>query len=517
MRILLSVFALLAAGNVVSCGEDTRPTEATAAFFEEIRGDFTQGRAFLQAMPKGGDLHTHLPGAVYAESLIEWTADGAEDPELCYAAEDPAFVPCSQVEEIASSCSAGTNVRVSVLITDEDCRSAAIESFSVRNFAPSGKPGDNSGADHFFSTFDRFYPAFRAYRGESLAWIRETAALQNIVYVEPIWSLGIPIPAQMGVTETLNGETDADFAAYEEALMAGGMAELVSSGRALLAEMAAEADAILRCDSDTPAPGCAVAYRQLGAAVRTLPPELVFSQIMLHFMIAAEDPLSVGVNILAPEHAAIALRDYRLHMKMFAYFAEKYPEVGFTLHAGELWSGLTELEDMTYHIREAVDVARARRIGHGVGIGYETDAPALLQQMADQGVTVEINLTSNEVILGVKGDQHPITTYRQFGVPIVLSTDDEGVLRNDLTTEYQLAAERYDLSYEDLKTLSRQSLQSSFLPGAPLFEDVAAGRLISACRGRFDSRACRRFADDSEKARLQIDLERRFAAFEDAY
>jgi hypothetical protein len=40
---------------------------------------------------------------------------------------------------------------------------------------------------------------------------------------------------------------------------------------------------------------------------------------------------------------------------------------------------------------------------------------------------VEINLTSNDQILGVHGAMHPFPAYRAAGVPTVLSTDDEGV------------------------------------------------------------------------------------------
>ena len=55
---------------------------------------------------------------------------------------------------------------------------------------------------------------------------------------------------------------------------------------------------------------------------------------------------------------------------------------------------------------------------------------------------VEINLSSNEGILGVEGDAHPFPVYRSAHVPVALSTDDEGVSRIDLTHEYVRAAHR---------------------------------------------------------------------------
>jgi adenosine deaminase len=79
-----------------------------------------------------------------------------------------------------------------------------------------------------------------------------------------------------------------------------------------------------------------------------------------------------------------------------------------------------------------------------------------MKDMAAKRVMVEINLTSNGVILGIKGKDHPFSLYRKFGVPMALSTDDEGVSRIDLTNEYVRAVESYYLSYADLKHLVRK-------------------------------------------------------------
>jgi adenosine deaminase len=83
--------------------------------------------------------------------------------------------------------------------------------------------------------------------------------------------------------------------------------------------------------------------------------------------------------------------------------------------------------------------------------------------MRKKPVVVEINLTSNDVILGVRGKDHPLPAYRAAGVPLVLSTDDAGVSRIDLTHEYVRAARDYRLGYRDLKELARNSLTYSFL------------------------------------------------------
>ena len=177
-------------------------------------------------------------------------------------------------------------------------------------------------------------------------------------------------------------------------------------------------------------------------------------------------------------------------------------------------------EGLCCHIRLAVEQALADRIGHGVDIMYEDRPYDLLKNMADKGVLVETNLTSNAVILGIEGKHHPFATYRKFGVPVALSTDDEGVSRIDLTHEYVRAVEAFGLSYAELKELVRNSLEYSFLPGASLWDDSGGyARVAPACQADLPgpgepSASCAAFLRASEKAQEQWELERRFEAFE---
>ena len=121
-------------------------------------------------------------------------------------------------------------------------------------------------------------------------------------------------------------------------------------------------------------------------------------------------------------------------------------------------------EDLTFHIRDAIEIAGARRIGHGVSIGFERGGNELLADMRKRNVAVEINLTSNDAILGIRGKDHPLPAYRAARVPLVLSTDDAGVSRIDLTNEYFRAARDYRLGYRTLKRMARDGLTYSFLP-----------------------------------------------------
>src|SRR6185436_10418768 len=107
--------------------------------------------------------------------------------------------------------------------------------------------------------------------------------------------------------------------------------------------------------------------------------------------------------------------------------------------------------------------AGANRIGHGVDIAHETDAAELMAVMKQRPVVVEVNLTSNAFILGVKDEAHPVRLYARHGVPFVISTDDAGVSRTNLSGEYLLYASRYKPSYDELKRVVYNSIRYSFL------------------------------------------------------
>ena len=79
LLLLLCVFASQAQPG--SASQETRASrpgsteQRTARYFESIRKSPPQELAFLLKMPKGGDLHNHLSGAIYAESYIQWASD----------------------------------------------------------------------------------------------------------------------------------------------------------------------------------------------------------------------------------------------------------------------------------------------------------------------------------------------------------------------------------------------------------------------------------------------------------
>lgn len=472
------------------------PEARTAAALDRIAASPPRLRIFLQAMPKGGDLHNHGGGSIYAEDFLRWAAAAG----LCVATDTSRIVD--------PPCDAANRIPAAGLERDYPRYSRMIDALSTRGFESGVGDPQVSGYDRFFATFDAFSAASRGNAGKMFALTREQAAADHVGYVE--FSTGARASAAL-VSQVGDGD-GTDFAALM-AKVAPLLPQAVAATRADYDAFERDAATIDGCASTTPAPACAVEMRYLYTAIRTLPPAQVFAELALGFALAQADPRFVGVNIAAPEHDPIAIRDYALHMRMIAFLKARYPAVRLSLHAGELTLGLVPPRDLAFHIHDAVAVAGARRIGHGIDIAYEADAPALLQRMARDRVAVEINLTSNAVILGIKGAAHPLSLYREAGVPVVLSTDDEGVSRSDMTNEYVRAVTEQGLRYADLKQIVRDGLQYSFLPGASLWRDRAGGARVTACRVA-EAPSCTAFLAGSVRATQQMRLERDLAAFE---
>jgi adenosine deaminase len=486
--------------------------------------------AFLTRMPKGADLHMHLSGAIYAETFIK---DAAADL-LCV---DPKtmnfFKPAASTRSLPPQpvCGEG-NVRAESAFKDQKLYDALVDSFSMRSFVPSA---GTSGHDQFFATFSRFGGIDKSHTGEWLDEVATRAAVQNEQYLEimetPVFtdvakiSSGIewpttPADPALNRTGDATGTSREDLSGLRGVLLAAGLRDEVAIDRKELDDALDARNKIENCGQPSARAACSVKIRFLYQVLRGFPPQQVFAQTLLAFEVASQDPRVVGLNFVMPEDGYMSMSEYHRQMLMLDYLHSVYPSVHISLHAGELAPGLVPPDGLRFHIREAVDLGHAERIGHGVDVMYEKDPQALLKEMAARHIMVEINLTSNDVILGINAPWHPLPTYSAAGVPIALSTDDEGVSRIDLTHEYTRAAIEFNLSYLDLKSSARTSLEHSFLPGASLWQrpDVFT-QTVPACAGQPLGAAnptpkCLNFLQSSEKAAEQWQLEHRYDLFE---
>jgi adenosine deaminase len=476
--------------------------ERTARYLDRIRTRPAKLRAFLKAMPKGADLHNHLSGAVPTEALIGY----AVRDRLCI---DATFTATPAPAVAGGACPTGQRPAADSN-SDKAFFEQIVRAWSMEDF----QPGAESGHDHFFATFGRFSLA-TSRKGDMLAEVAKINARQRVLYLETL------VSRQSDAVRALaaNVGFDPSFPALRQKLFDGGMAAIVKAASAETDADLARFNELLRCGTRRADRGCGLEVRYDYQVGRATNPEIVFANLLLGFELQRSDPRYVGVNLVQPEDNAVALRDYTLHMQMIQYLRRVYPRARVTLHAGELVPGLVPAINLRSHIRQAVEIAGAERIGHGVDIVNEINAGQLLTEMARRDVLIEVPLTSNAQILGVFGAAHPFVNYRAASVPVALATDDPGVERIDLTHEYQLATTQYRLDYGDLKTLSRASLEHAFLPGASIWRSPDRYRPVRACAAdrpgqRDPGSRCRALLRRSTKALTQWKLERAFRTFE---
>jgi adenosine deaminase len=497
-----------------STGSASANEQPTARAFETARANPLELYAFLVRMPKGADLHNHLSGAVYAETFVR---DASEDG-LCIDLRSLSFTrpPSEAGGKSQPACGEG-KVAAMQAFTDQHLYDELIDAFSMHGFVPSAGV---TGHDHFFDTFGKFGGTDPRHLGEWLDEVATRAAAQNEQYLELMQTP----PFAYTIAAASQAAWQDDFGRLREDLLARGLRDDIAIARASIEKAEAQRHNREHCGEPNAATACQVQIRFLYQVLRGAPKERVFAQTLLGFEVASADPLHfVGINFVQPEDGYTSMADYALHMRIVGFLHKLYPHVHISLHAGELAPGLVPPDGLCCHIRLAVEEAHAERIGHGVDVMYENQPYDLLKEMAAKHVMVEINLTSNDVILGVSGKDHPLPVYRKYGVPVALSTDDEGVSRIDLTHEYVRAAESYGLRYEDLKSMVRTGIEHSFLPGASLWrEEDAFTRTVAPCSRQTlgaerPSSGCAAFLQASEKAQQQWELERRFRAFEAQY
>lgn len=512
------VVASALAACVASQAQTTAGSAAERAFAAAKKQGAPALYAFLKPFPKGADLHMHLSGAIYAETFIREAAE----QNICVDTARLAFVPNKGLtKSIPPQPVCGDAAISAASVTkDQQLYDRLINSFSMRSFVPSQ---GYSGHDQFFNTFDRF-GGLKNVQGEWLDEVATRAASQNEQYLEimqtPSFNHAIAAELKTGWPADFNDANHMQvLGKLREELFANGLRDDVAVDAKELTD--AQEHRVPKKCSDASILDCDVSIHFLYQVLRGFPPQQVFAQTLLGFELATTHPdLVVGINFVRAEDRRDAMEEYHTEMLMLDYLHSVYPKVHISLHAGELAPGLVPPAGLTFHIREAVELGHAERIGHGVDVLYEDRPQDLLNEMAAKHVDVEINLISNLGILGVTGTNHPLNTYRAAHVPFSLSTDDEGVSRTDLTRNYVQAVVDQGLSYADLKLSARNSLEFSFLPGESLYTErgnftkrnaVCAG-IIAA--GSKPSTACAAFLGRNEKASQQWELERRFAAFE---
>jgi adenosine deaminase len=362
-------------------------------------------------------------------------------------------------------CDRAGAVPVSDAMRDQALYNRMVDAFSMRWFLPT--PAVPTGHDEFFAAFEKFGTVSGSQFVDMTVDQLKLYDSQNVQYVEFMVSSWCPNDRERFVKAVSETTDDASKLA---ALEASGLGDCVAATRNGVTASIGKITTALACDPRNAQPGCGVTFRYILQINRNNSPDEVFVQTAIAAALIRADPRIVALNFVGPEDNFVARRDYTRHMQIIRFLANDVP---VALHAGELWLGLVPPPDLTFHIREAIKIAGARRIGHGVTLAFERDMEDLLTEMRVRPVVVEINLTSNDLILGVRGKDHPPPTYLAAGVPVVLSSDDAGISRIDLTNEYLRAARDYGLEYRALKAIARNALIYSFLDEAQKRDELA--------------------------------------------
>lgn len=474
----------------------------TEHYFSTIKNNPDSLYAFFLEMPKGGELHYHLTGGALPEVMLSLVPRGNY---------------CLNTQNYTLKISKNTchDTPLNTLQKNSALYDSILRAWSMKGFKPNHK---ESGHDHFFATFYKFSPIASRYAPELLADVMRRAARQHELYLEV---MTLPDQGRSAHFNSLINKTSS-LADKKKILLANtafqnNIKKTVSESAQLLKKT----QQLLNCDAPNPTAACHLTVKLQYIVLREQPLDSLFAQALNGFEAAKQSPDLVAVNLVQAEDGPISLHDYRRQMKIFNFLHQAYPNVHISLHAGELTpetlkSKSSRTRELRYHIHDALLTGHAERIGHGVDITYEDNASKLLDYMSKNKTPVEISLTSNRKILNVSGKAHPIHQYLKHNVPIVLSTDDEGILRTNLTHEYVNAVIQHNLDYATIKTINRNALTYSFLSGKSLWRDPDHHILVDQCE-ILHSVQCYNYIVHNEKATLQWALEIELLNFERKY
>ena len=190
------------------------------------------------------------------------------------------------------------------------------------------------------------------------------------------------------------------------------------------------------------------------AAILRFTPDAEESLRRVYQFVYENSDIYVGVNMVGRED-----NDKGYPARFLPTMRElrrQYSGVMLSIHAGEV-------DEPNSHVRDTL-LLGADRIGHGLNLITDDDTMRLMRHGP---YLVEINLISN-LLLGYVTDysQHPFPEYLRTGIPVALSTDDRGMWDSTMTDEFYVAVIEFNLSWDEVRRLSRNSLAHAFVSPA---------------------------------------------------
>ena len=377
--------------------------------------------SLLYALPKGGDLHNHLGGAVRPE----WWYELATNPALNGGDTIYTRVKFSHTPDTGEELTLFRNIRGYTYRQ----LPPAVQADYVRldQLAPELKQAwldslrldrpDEGRAEFFGQLFQRIGQMFQSphINAESIVWNMKAFGAENLHYLE-------------GQTH-VRGMTD-------------------NEGNAISAEQYTDFLRQRLAQPDAVATGVTL---RLQLAVLRFLPNAEQSLEEEYGFVAANRDLFVGLNLVGIEDNGHGYP--RRFLEKFRELRRRYPTLALSIHAGER-------DGPDTHIRDTL-LLGASRIGHGVNILKDPDTYLL---MRGNHWLVECNLISNRLLEYVPDlSKHHFPELLRTGVPVCLNTDDRGMWDSNLTDEYYTAVTTYNLSWEEVVQIGRNSLTYSFV------------------------------------------------------
>ncbi|MDA0705075.1 MAG: adenosine deaminase [Proteobacteria bacterium] len=405
---------------------------ASADWFDDIKqnGSATDLYRVLHAMPKGGDLHNHLSGSNFSEWLYDLALEEKKRGYVYFTKVRIENCVAYGSDEYGS---APYYLMFRTIMASEyealnDCEKREYKSLEDLNATEKSGWLDSihldkpyEGRDEFFGTHwprmnalgwnpwiqaETLYLNMQAFGAEGLSYLETQVSVAGFVNPD-----GTPMPSEQAVN--------------------------------ILRERLQRDDAV----------ATGVTVRMQISILRFLPGAEDHLRFVYRYVHDHSD-LFVAVNMVGREDND---KGYPLRfLETLRDLRRQYPGVKLSIHAGEV-------DEPNDHVRDTL-LLGADRIGHGLNLITDDDTMRLMRHGP---YLVEINLISNLLLKYVSDyAEHPFPEYLRTGIPVALSTDDRGMWDSTMTDEFFVAVTEFNLSWEEIRTLSRNSLQYAFVqPG----------------------------------------------------
>lgn len=392
--------------------------------FAEIRDQATPAQlySFLYALPKGGDLHHHAALSVYAHTALNIALKQGVHGYRFYVR--TSFHDCGDNDNGAAILY--QNIGMGAYRKLSPCRQtdftpldelSELQKQSWMSAVIIDRPGETRN-----EFFEEIVPRLAAihrdpyFFADSFAENLKLFGREGVRYIEAQW------------TPVVMERPDGTLIPPDEVI-------------AIFKKRMAEPDVV----------AIGVAYRFQTTVIR-FREDLERQVAFQHEFIDKHRDLFVGINAAGRED-----NDKGYALRMLNSLREgrrKYSGIQLSIHAGEKSSPGHEVRDTL--------LLGASRIGHGINLISDPDTMLL---MRGNRYLVEVNLISNRMLDFVPDlTTHPFAEYLRFGIPVCLNTDDRGSWDSNMTDEYMHAVKPFRLTWDEVKTIGRNSLIYSFAP-----------------------------------------------------